>query len=212
MLLSKNNADKRVYELKTIGDEELNDIRIYLKEFFDTLWEDPKSVASLLINANPKEIEKTLLPLFANNFYENILSQKFVQNNLLYIITLLLKHEIKTSSNLSFPKSFLNIKSPCGYLLYEFRNKRDFQIFLKSTIEEAVEIIEYYPYDIYFNIDKIDFDIKQQYNFKNESLEINTKKKPSDNSEFTEIIKIKKREFEPNNMKTIEALKKNIFQ
>ena len=176
MLLNKNNADKRIYELKTINDKELVEIWMYLKGFFVTLWEDPKAVASLLINANPKEIEKTLLPLFANNFYENILSQKFVQNNLLYIITLLLKHEIKTSCNLSCPKTFLNIKSPCGYLLYELRNKRDFQIFLKSAIEEAVEIIEYYPYDICFNIDKIDFDIKQQYNFKDKPLEINTKK------------------------------------
>ena len=211
MLLNKNNADKRIYELKTINDKELVEIWMYLKGFFVTLWEDPKAVASLLINANPKEIEKTLLPLFANNFYENILSQKFVQNNLLYIITLLLKHEIKTSCNLSCPKTFLNIKSPCGYLLYELRNKRDFQIFLKSAIEEAVEIIEYYPYDICFNIDKIDFDIKQQYNFKDKPLEINTKKNPSDDSDFTQIIKTKKREFDPNNMDKIEELKKKYF-
>ena len=99
------------------------------------------------MNAKPKAISDSLLPLFANNFYENILSQKFIQNNLLYIITLLLNHEVKNGCDFNYPRKFLNTDSPCGYLLYELRNKRDFQIFLKEILEEAIEIVDYYDYE-----------------------------------------------------------------
>ena len=75
---------------------------MHLHSFLVLLWDNPKLVAKLLMNVKPKNILDSLFPLFANNFYENILSQKFIQNNLLYVITLLLKHEIKTDCDLEY--------------------------------------------------------------------------------------------------------------
>ena len=149
------NKDKRIYELKLINNKELVNIGVHLHSMLSSLWEDPKIVASILMNSNPKDILHSLLPLFANNFYENILSQKFIQNNLLYVITLLLKHEIKTDCDLEYPNKFLSIKSPCGYLLYELRNKRDFQIYLKEIIQEGIELLDEYPFNICLNIAEI---------------------------------------------------------
>ena len=76
-----------------INDKILGNASPCLEKMLKSLWENPKIVAHILMKSNPKEIEYSLSPLFSNNFYENILSQKFVQNNLLYIITLLLKNE-----------------------------------------------------------------------------------------------------------------------
>ena len=201
-ILNNINKDKKKYELKLIKDKELSNIWMYLHGILVSLWENPKIVASLLTNTKPKEILNSLLPLFANNFYENILSQKFIQNNLLYVITLLLKNEIKIYCNLSFPKRFINTNSSLGYLLYELRNKRDFQIFLKDSIENVVEILEQYPYDICFNIDTSG--IKPQNKYEDEIVVIEKegrlsayilindkiiKKKNINQNQFEEIIK-----------------------
>ena len=150
------------------------------------LWENPKYVAYMLMNAKPKVISDSLLPLFANNFYENILSQKFLQNNLLYVITLLLKHEIENVCNFNYPRKFLNKNSPCGYLLYELRNKRDFQIFLKEVLEESIEIIDEYSYEICFKIDKIESNIIKQDEYNNEYIKIDIKGNLSENLDLDE--------------------------
>ena len=178
---------------------------MYLHEILVSLWENPKIVSSLLMNTKPKEILNSLLPLFANNFYENILSQKFIQNNLLYVITLLLKHEIKTYCNLSFPKRFINTDSSCGYLLYELRNKRDFQIFLKDSIKEVVDILEQYPNDICFNIDK--YLIKPKNKYEDEIIEMEMEGK------LSEFILLNDKLIKKTNINTnqLEEIKKKYF-
>ena len=207
LVLNDENKDKRIYELKSIKDKELADIWMYLNGFFVSLWENPKIVASLLINTKQKEIMNSLLPLLANNFYENILSQKFIQNNLLYVITLLLKYEIKTFCNLTFPKLFLSINSSCGYLLYELRKKRDFQIYLKDLIEEVIEILIKYPFDISFDIDKSEENIKKLYSFDDEFEIID------DKGETSEIIFLndEKNERVGINPKDLEDIEKKYF-
>ena len=148
-----------------INDKILGNASPCLEKMLKSLWENPKIVAHILMKSNPKEIEYSLSPLFSNNFYENILSQKFVQNNLLYIITLLLKNEIDKFTDMSHPEKFLNTKSVCGYLLYELRNKKDYQIFLKEAIEEVVEKLDKYPYDICFDIEKINDNLENEIKF-----------------------------------------------
>ena len=155
------------------------------------------------MNAKPKAISDSLLPLFANNFYENILSQKFIQNNLLYIITLLLNHEVKNGCDFNYPRKFLNTDSPCGYLLYELRNKRDFQIFLKEILEEAIEIVDYYDYDICFELDKIELNIIKQNECNNEFIKIDIKGKPLENEELNETRGL--------DSSTIENIKEHYF-
>ena len=113
----------------------------------------------MLMNSNPPDIIKTLIPLISNNFYENILSSKSIQNNLLYILALLLKNEINNFNEYNKIEKFLNINSTCGYMLYELRTKSDTQIFIKRVIEEAVEKIDEYPYNLCFDIRKINENI-----------------------------------------------------
>ena len=57
-----------------------------------SLWENPKIVAYLLINSKKEDIKTNIAPLIVNNFYENILSSSYIEDQLLYVIGLVLKN------------------------------------------------------------------------------------------------------------------------
>ena len=161
-LNKKIYGDNRIYELKTQANDDkktLGRLNLFLPKFLNSLWENPEIVASMLMGANPKDINKTLIPLIGDNFYENILSSKYLQSNLIYVITLLLKYEINNYSDEYNPEKFLDVNSPCGYLLYELRSKNDCQIFIKTIIEDIVNKIDEYSYNICFDIVKINENI-----------------------------------------------------
>ena len=66
----------------------------FIPTFFDLLWSDPKLVADILKYCDVKDIKGNLAKLFINNFYKNILSNNYVENNLLFVLASLIKDEI----------------------------------------------------------------------------------------------------------------------
>ena len=84
---------------------------------------------------NVKEI---LAPFFCHNFYQNIISPFSVEENLLYIICIMLKEEIHKLNSIEQLNDFLN-KTPCGYLLGELRNKSDVQAFAKNIMKNIID-------------------------------------------------------------------------
>ena len=135
---SKPNEDNNIkYEL--IDDlsksEILDDLNVYLPLFMETLWKQPNIVSKILLNANNKDMSEHLSYFFCHNFYENILSPNYIEYNLLYLITLMLKDEInnvqkKVSSDpYKCLDSFLN-NTPSGILLEQFQKKNDVLTFL----------------------------------------------------------------------------------
>ena len=161
---------------------------LFIPQFFNLLWDNPEIVAYMLMDSNPPNIEKTLIPLIGNNFYENILSSKYLQNNLIYTIGLLLKNEINNLSEKGNPEDFLNKISTCRYILYELRTKNDSQIFIKKVIEDLVGKIDEYQNDICFDIKKINDNINKQIkDIKNEKCK-KSKTKYSDNEIIKEIV------------------------
>ena len=107
----------------------------------ENLWKDPKLVATLLINSDKNDIKESLAPLFADNFYENILSSSYIEDNLMYVISLLLKDEVDKLKSVNDWQTFLD-DTPCGYLLEQLRMKQDIQTFFKNTIYSVVESLE----------------------------------------------------------------------
>jgi hypothetical protein len=134
-------------------------LKSYISKLFEKLWEEPEIVAFILMKAKASEITKTLIPLIGDNFYENILSSKYLQSSLIYVITILLKYEINNYCDEYHPEKFLDVNSPCGYLLYELRAKNDYQIFIKKVIEDVVSEIDPCSYNFCFEINKIDNNI-----------------------------------------------------
>ena len=141
-IISKNLfADNRSYILKTKPEdrsEYFGELNIYLSNFLKKLWENPEFIFEVLLNSSIDDIKDNLSDFFINNFYENVLSQNCIENNLLYIIALSLKEEINNLINKEKPESFLN-KTYCGYMLEKLLEKNDIQFYFKTVISEVIE-------------------------------------------------------------------------
>ena len=160
------NEDK-LFELCEKDGEVLRDLNTYIPNLLNRLWEQPKIVVRILENANLKVVKEHLAPLFANNFYENILSSYYIEDNLMYVLTLLIKSEINKLSNINQTTYFLN-NTPCGYLLGELRRKSDIQAYFKTIVTNAIENLEANnsTFKINFNPDEIANYHKLKYSHK----------------------------------------------
>ena len=128
-LLVENNKDY----LKTLY--------LYIPRLLTYLWENPSLIATLLIHSNKNDIKKYLAPLICNNFYENILSSNYIEDQLIFVIYLLLENEIENLNNVNDYKKFLN-NTPCGFLLDELFDRKDIKAFFKMILKDIIEILE----------------------------------------------------------------------
>ena len=118
------------------------------------LWKHPKVVAKLLSYSDKEDVRKNLAPFFVNNFYENILSSVYIEDNLMYLISLLLMDEINALDKIK-ENNFLE-KSAVGYLLEQLKNKSDIQTYFKTIMLSLVEKLE-----MISSSKKINFDVKE---------------------------------------------------
>ena len=156
-------------------NEQLKSLNNYLPNLLTYLWENPKIVSTLLLKSNINDIKMHLASLIVNNFYENILSSNYIEDNLMYVLALMLKEEINNLQDVNKPESFLN-NSPCEYLLYELRRKNDIQYFFKSVILSVIDDLEVVSSKkINLNIKEI-IDTYKNYNDSNDKKENKEKK------------------------------------
>ena len=159
-------------------------LNIFLPTFLKFLWESPTVVAKLLINSDISDVKNNLASFFVNNFYENILSSYYIEDNLIYVLTLLLKNEINNLENYNNVDNFLNDNSPCKYLLNELRKKNDVKTFFKSVIYDVVENLELKHSETIIN-----FDIGQIQKDMQLKLEKSKNKVPKNNSVSEDFIR-----------------------
>ncbi len=122
----------------------LDDLRlhkVYLEPFLNSLWHLPNIMYKILIKSDPEDVKNNLAPFVVNNFYFNLLSGNYIENNLLYIIALSLKDEIDKLENINQVDKFLD-NTICGYLLEQLQKMPDIQIYFKNVILKTVETIE----------------------------------------------------------------------
>ena len=105
------------------------------------LWNNPEIVYHILKNSDDKVVKTNLAPFIINNMYCNYLSGNYLENNLLYIITLMLKDEIDKLESINQFETFLE-NTKCGFLLEELQKMPDVQIFFKNVIIKTVEKVE----------------------------------------------------------------------
>ena len=164
-LLKQKDYNYEIIDLKNEEGELLKELNVYIVKLMTYLWDQPKLIANLLLSAKKNDIKENLAPLIANNFYENILSSDYIEDNLLYILSLLLQKEIDDLNSENDFSNFLN-ETPCGFLLGHLKEKKDVQTFFKMIIIKAVEKLEgcCSNKDLLFSIGKIDKDIQRQEN------------------------------------------------
>ena len=151
-IISKRKKDNTIFKLIE-QNESLNVLLVYIKTLIFSFCEKPELVSIIIKNADLNDL-KEIAPLFANNFYENILSSDYIENNLIYVLTLLLKDEITNLSDINQESNFLN-NTPCGILLEELRKKIDIQGFFRTIILSPIENLE-----VNNSTFQINFDIK----------------------------------------------------
>ena len=152
LIIQKLTEENKIYTLVGNNADYLGDLNIKINKFLNFLWEEPKLVALLLCNSDKSNVKEVLAPLFCNNFYQNILSSYTVEENLLYIIFLMLKDEINKLDSINHINDFLN-KTACGYLLKELKHKNDIKEFSKIVIQNVLEKIEISYSDKVLNLD-----------------------------------------------------------
>ena len=156
-MAEKQEKETRKYRLIHDYQEQhdyFKDTYTYLPKLMEFLWEQPKIVAKLLSLSNIEDVKKNLAPFIANNFYENILSSVYIEDNLMYIISLLLVDEIKGLEKIQ-DNNFLK-ETAAGYVLEQLKNKTDVQIYFKTIMLSIVEKLETMS-----SSKKINFNVKQ---------------------------------------------------
>ena len=157
-LAEKKNMDNRKYKL--IHDYEkqhsyFQDVYTYLPSFFQLLLNQPQIIAKLITNSNIEDVKNNLAFFFMNNFYENILSSSFIEDNLIYVITLVLMEEIENIKSSSDIESFLD-NTAGGYFLEKLNFKMDVMNYYKIIMLNLVESLENMS-----SSKKINFNVKQ---------------------------------------------------
>ena len=135
----------------------------YLKSFLEILYTSPKVVSKIISVSKIEDIKDYLAPFFTNNFYENILSSKSLENNLIYTIYFLLKEEIDSLTDYNESEKFLE-ETPCGYVLEQLIEKIDIKSFCKINILKVVQDLEwtFSGKKICLEIEKIIQNLKKQ--------------------------------------------------
>ena len=130
--------------------------KVFISSFLKYLWNSPEVIHKILVKTEPEIVKTNLAPLIVNNFYCNLLSGNYMENNLLFIITMMLKDEIDKLENINQVDSFLE-NTKCSYLLEELQKFPDIQIYFKNVILKTVEIMErkYSFREIKFNVNEI---------------------------------------------------------
>ena len=125
------------------------------------LWNYPEAIAYILISADEPEVSKNLSEFFTHHFYNNFLSDNYLQNNLLYIITIMLKKEIDGIKNIFESNKFLDNSNVC-FLLEEMVNFPDIQLYFRKIILQMLEKLEnnYSWKKMEFNMKQISENIK----------------------------------------------------
>ena len=173
MISSRTENEGKTMELVDRPESFLEDLNFYFPDFLFYLWSKPKIMAMLLKNTDINEVKNHFAPLVVNNFYENIISPNFIEENLIYILTLLLEEEINNLSSENQNVSFLD-NTRCGYLLEELRKKKDIQTFFKTIIIDALENLEtnYSNLKLNFNPDEMNSSYMESIKNKNSNFKI----------------------------------------
>ena len=175
MVSDRVKHDNTQLELIDSNDESniFGELKLYFPYIMFYLWENPKIMALILQNADINDVKNYLANFIVNNFYENILSPFFIEENLIYVLTLLLNDEINSLIYVEQHSLFLD-DTCSGLLLEELRKKKDIQIYFKNVITESIENLEINFSDsrFNFNIDKINSNYMEQNKIKIKSDKI----------------------------------------
>ena len=144
MISSRLNLEDKKYELVVDNDDHcrfFKEMNTYIPKLLYYLWAKPKTVSKILYLSDKLLVKDHLAPLIVNNFYENIISSNYIEDNLMYVIALLLKNEISEINDEKDSEKFLE-ETACGYVLEQLRAKNDIKYYFKNIISDILKKME----------------------------------------------------------------------
>ena len=139
----------------------LKELNIYIIYLFNFFWKNPGLALGLIENADINDVKSNLASFFCNFFFENYLSPYSLQDNLIFIITSLLKKEIMNLKEENDYNSFLE-ETRAGFLLGELKYKNEIRTFLRKIINPTIEKLEFKYWRMELNIDGIFLNMKKE--------------------------------------------------
>lgn len=146
-----------------------------MSTFFKSLWNYPEAVYYILKISDYELVEKDLASFFMNNFYNNFISENSIENNLLYVIAMILKEEIDNMKEIPQINTFLE-NSKASFLLKEMINFPDVQLYFKKIILQMFEKMENN-----YSWKKMEFDLSLIHQDMKEFIENENKKSSKKN-------------------------------
>ena len=144
MISTRLNLDDKKYELVVDKDticRFFKEMNTYIPKLLEYLSIKPKIVSQILCLADKPLVKNHLAPLIVNNFYENILSSNYIEDNLMFVIASLLKNEISEINEEKDSEKFLE-DTACGYVLEQLREKNDIKYYFKNIIIDVLKKME----------------------------------------------------------------------
>ena len=115
--------------------------KVYISNFLKNLWNCPEVIYSIIKHSELPIVSEHLSDFIVNNFFCNDLSNNYLENNLLYVIAMVLKDEIDQLNDINDINKFLE-NSKAGCLLREMIRLPDIQLYFKKLIYRTIEKIE----------------------------------------------------------------------
>ena len=191
MILERVKKSFYIYNLvieQSKHNKILGNINTFIPDFMHELWEKPKSVATILLNSDKDNIKNNLAHFVVHNLYDNISSLNHKDEQLIYIISILLKEEINSLNDIN---TFFDNKSKSELILGELNEKKEVKMFFKTIILDIIKKMEneYYSFNISFDPNEIE-----------EKLETLARLKCNDifKNDYKNILKKKEKSFDIN--------------
>ena len=138
MISERNNLDENKYKLLK-DNKALGNFGIYIPQLMQQLWKNPKSIATLLLKADKNDVKKNLAPFVVHNLYNNISSLRQKDDQLIFIISILLKEDINSLNDIN--SSFMFGKR--APMLFDELNKRnEVKFFFKTIMLDIIKKLE----------------------------------------------------------------------
>ena len=206
----KVDSEECPYHLNIEISELFGNERLFIQIILEEIWKKPEIMYLIITKCVPEDINYNLSSFIINNFYNNILSSSYMENNLLYLLSLLLKDEVDQLNSPDDVNFFLN-ETKCGILLDQMFKQNDIQIYFKSIFLKTIETLELLNSNrkIEFSIKKKEEELTKYENILKKNKLKKTKKTNKDD-EYKELINVILFEnFSCNRMDLMDNLIKN---
>ena len=137
---SPNNTNKK-YILNQEYLTSLNQCNFYITNFIKSLRDDQELMFKIIQKSSNVDAEKCLSSFLINYCYENILSQNYIEDELLSLIERSLKFQIDQLKSKNDTSRFLS-SSVCGKILGGLCFKNDIQNYFNLIFKSIIEKIE----------------------------------------------------------------------